>query len=85
MYQKVRIQKTSRQEMNMHMDEKLLFRILRRMWYEQHYKGRQPAIAMRKYFSNKKLRMIQNTQPGDWARFKREALEWLANKRVKMN
>ena len=45
------------------LEEKLLFRFLRRMWFEKHYQGRQSALAMRKYFSNEKMRMARNTQP----------------------
>ena len=67
------------------LEEKLLFRFLRRMWFEKHYQGRQSALAMRKYFSNEKMRMARNTQPKDWVRFKKELQAWLEEKRAKMN
>ena len=57
------------------MEDKILFRILRRMWYEKHYQGRQPALMMRKYFSAEKFVLVRDTQPKDWARFKLEAEE----------
>jgi len=55
------------------------------MWFEKHYQGRQSALAMRKYFSNVKMRMARNTQPKDWVRFKKELQAWLEEKRTKMN
>ena len=67
------------------MEEKVFFRILRRMWYEKHYQGRQPALMMRKYFSAEKFILVRDTQPKDWARFKLEAEEWMERRRAKMN